>query len=107
MLKRQKWVFINYLQENLIKKTKKKRLENFHAGDVGSFYSNLANSVDNFLGSDFYGRIANDYGIPSDDVQKYILATSEMQTDINHYVTQEELIMPALGKSLTQLRKLI
>ena len=64
-------------------------MKNFPAGYVGSFYRNLADNIDNFLGSDFYGQIANDYNIPSEDVQKYILALSNfakcMQTDINHY----------------------
>ena len=61
----------------LHKKLKHSRLENFPAGYVGSFYRNLANNVDNFLGSDFYGWIANDTNIPSEDIQKYILATSD------------------------------
>ena len=61
----------------LHKKLKQSRLENFPAGYVGSFYRNLANNVDNFLGSDFYGWIANDANIPSEDIQKYILATSD------------------------------
>ena len=86
-----------YLLPNgkLHKKTKKSRLKNFPAGYVGSFYRNLADNVDNFLGSDFYGRITNDSDIPSEDVQKYILATSDfakgMQTDINHYVTRNRI----------------
>ena len=79
----------------LHKKTKKSRLKNFSAGYAGSFYRNLADNVDNFLGSDFSGRIANDSDIPSKDVQKYILATSDfakgMQTDINHYVTRDRI----------------
>ena len=37
-------------------------------------YRNLADNVDNFIGSDFYWRIANDSNMPSEDVQKYILA---------------------------------
>ena len=53
-----------------------------------SFYRNLADNVDNFLGSDFYGKFASDANIPPKEVQKYILATSDfakgMQTDINH-----------------------
>ena len=53
-----------------------------------SFYRNLADNVDNFLGSDFYGKIASDANIPPKEVQKYILATSDfakgMHTDINH-----------------------
>ena len=62
---------------------------------MGSFYRNLADNVDSFLGSDFYGRIANDTDIPSDDAQQYILVTSDfakgMQTDINHYVTRDRI----------------
>ena len=58
-----------------------------------AFYRNLADKVDTFLRSDFYGRIASDADIPSEDVQKYNLATSDfvkgMQTDINHYVTRD------------------
>ena len=46
------------------------KLKNFPAGYVGRFYRNLADNVDNFLGSDFYGKIAIDTNIPI-DVQKY------------------------------------
>ena len=71
----------------------KRKLKNFPAGYVGRFYRNLADKVNNFLGCDFYGRITNDYEIPSANVQKYILATSgfakDMQTDINHYVVKD------------------
>ena len=38
----------------LQKKEKTNRLKNFPAGYVGSFYRNLADNVDNFVGSDFY-----------------------------------------------------
>ena len=78
----------------LTKKTKKKikKLKNVYAGYVRSFYWNLADNADTFMGSDFYGRIANDSNIPSEDIQKYILATSDftkgMQTDINYYKTR-------------------
>ena len=76
--------------ERLHKKTRKSRLKHFPAGYVGNFYRNLADNVDNFLGSNFYGRIANDFIILWQDVQKYILATSDfakgMQKDISHYV---------------------
>ena len=54
----------------LNKKPKQSRLKNFPAGYVGNFYRNLADNVDNFSGSDFYGRIANDTDIPSDDFEK-------------------------------------
>ena len=38
----------------LQKKEKTNRLKNFPAGYVDSFYRNLADNVDNFVGSDFY-----------------------------------------------------
>ena len=76
---------------NLYKKEDTRQLKNFLAGYVWSFYRNLADNVDNFIGSDFYSRITADADIPREDVQKYILATSDfaksIQTDINHYVT--------------------
>ena len=79
----------------LHQKPETSRLKNFPAGYVGSFYRNLADNVDTFLGSDFYRRITKDAEIPSEDVQKYILATSDftkgMQTDINHYVTRDRI----------------
>ena len=52
----------------LHKKGKQERLKNFPAGYVGNFYRNLADNVDNFLGSDFCGRITNDANLPSQDV---------------------------------------
>ena len=75
------------------KKKNSERLKNFPASYVCSFYRNLADNVDNFVGSDFYSRISADSDIPKEDVQKYILATSafakSIQTDINHYVTRD------------------
>ena len=76
----------------LHKKEKQKRLKHFPAGYVTNSYGNLADNVDTFLGSDFYGRISNDSDLPTEDIQKYIRATSDfakgIQTDINHYVTK-------------------
>ena len=93
----------------LYKKTKKARLKNFPAGYVGSFYGNLADNVDNFVGSDFYGRIATDSNIPPEDVQKYILATSDfakgMQTDINHYVTRDRVNNASFQQKLDPISK--
>ena len=87
--------FISLPTRKLCKKPGKTRLKNFPAGYVGKFYRNLADNVDKLLGSDFYGRIANDTDIPSEDVQKYILATSDfakgMQTDIHYYVTRDRI----------------
>ena len=71
------------------KKEDTRQLKNFPAGYVGSFYRNLADNID--IGSDFYLRITADGNILREDVQKYILATSDfaksIQTNINHYVT--------------------
>ena len=87
--------FISWPMGTLYKKSEKKNLKKIHAGYVGKFYRNLAANVDNFLGSDYYGGIENDYNIPSGNVQKYILAMSDfakwMQTDINHYVTKDRI----------------
>ena len=69
--------FISLPTGKLYKKRETAKLKNVSAGYVGRFYRNLADNVDNFLGSDFYGQITNDYNIPSEDVQKYILATSD------------------------------
>ena len=90
----------------LYKKPEKKKLKNFPAGYVGKFYRNLADNIDTFLGSNFYGRITNDADIPSEDVQKYVLATSDfargMQTDINYYVTKDRLNNASFRQNLTQ-----
>ena len=77
----------------LYKKENTKRLKNFPGGYVGSFYRNLADRVD--TNNDFLATISNDVNIPKNDIQKYILATSDfpksMQTDINHYVTRDRI----------------
>ena len=79
----------------LYKKEKNLQVKNFPAGYVGSFYRNLSDNVDNFLGSDFYLRITADADIPKEDVQKFILATSDfaksIQTDVNHYVMRDRI----------------
>ena len=93
----------------LHKKPRQSRLKNFPAGYVGSFYRNLADNVDNFLGPDFYGRVANDANIPSEDIQKYILATSDftkgMQNDINHYVTRDGINNASFRQKLDPISK--
>ena len=70
----------------IYKKKDARQLKNFPAGYVGSFYRNLADNI--VIGPDFYLRITADANIPREDVQKYILATSDfaksIQTDINH-----------------------
>ena len=76
----------------LYKEEKTKRFKNFPAGYIGSFYRNLAENVDNFVGSDFYSQIAKGSDLPEDDVQKYILYScyvrlrKGIQTGTNHYV---------------------
>ena len=77
----------------LYKKENTRRFKNFPAGYIGSFYKNFADNVDTSF--DFYSRIAADADIPKEDVQKYILATSDfaksIQIDINHYVTKDRI----------------
>ena len=91
----------------LYKKEDTRRLKNFPADYVGSFYRNLADRVD--TSSDFYSRIANDANIPKEDVQKYVLATSDfaksMQTDINHYVTKDRINDASFRQKLDPMSK--
>ena len=93
----------------LNKKTKKSRLKNFPGGYVGSFYGNLIDNVDNVLGSYFYGRVSNDYNIPAEDVQKYILAicdfVKDMQSDIDHYVTRDRINNASFRQKLDPISK--
>ena len=91
----------------LYKKENTRQLKNFPAGYVGSFYRNLADNVDN--GSDFFSRITADAEIPREDVQKYILATSDfaksIQTDINHYVTRYRINDASFRQRLDPISK--
>ena len=72
---------------------------------MGKFYRNF----DTFLGSDFYGKIASDAYIPSEDVQKFILATSGfakgMQTDVNDYVTRDRINSASFRQKLDPISK--
>ena len=101
--------FISLPTGTFYKKSEKMNSKNFPAGYVGKFYRSLADNVDNSLGSEFYGRITNDTDIPSEDVQKYILATSDfrkgMQTDINHYVTRDRINNASFRKKLDPIRR--
>ena len=94
---------------NFYKKPEKKKLKNFPAGYTLKFDRNLADNIDTFLGSNFYGRITNDADISSGDVQKYILATSYfargMQTDINYYVTKDKLNNASFRQKLDPISK--
>ena len=46
--------FCLFPTNKLYKKEKTERIKNFPAGYVASFYRNLADNVDKFVGSDFY-----------------------------------------------------
>ena len=74
-----------------------------------NFCRNLADNVNNFLGSDFHRGIANDAKIPSEDIQKYILATSDfakgMQNGINHYMTRDRIISASFRQKLDPIGK--
>ena len=93
----------------LYKKEDARLLKKFPAGYIGSFYRNLADNVDNFIGSDFYSRITTDADIPKEDVQKYILATSDfaksIQTDINHYVMRDKINDASFRQRLDPISK--
>ena len=93
----------------LFKKRETSRLKNFPAGYAGSFYRSLADNVENLLSSAFYGRVTNDVDNLSEDVQRYILATTDfakgMQTDINHYVTRDRINNASVKQKLDQISK--
>ena len=84
-------------------------MKNVPAGYVGKFYRNLASNVNNAVFSECYGRIVNHANIPSNDVQKYLLATSDfpkvMQDDINHYVTRDRLNYASFRQGLDPISK--
>ena len=102
-------IFISLPTGKLYQKLEKRRLKNFPTGYVGSFYVNLADNINNFVGSDFYGKIARDTGIHSQDVQKYILATTdfakEIQVGINHYVTKNRIDNASFRQKLDPISK--
>ena len=100
-------VFFLLPTNKLYKKENTKRLKNFPAGYVGNFYRNLADNVD--TSSDFFAQISNDTNIPREDVQKYLLATSDfaksIQTDINHYVTRDRINNASFRQKLDLINK--
>ena len=85
-----------------------KKLKNFRAGYVENFFRNLAHKVDN-VQSNFLSAISGDKDIPEDDIQKYLLATSDfaksMQTDINHYVTKDRINDASFRQKLNPISK--
>ena len=94
---------------NLYKKPEKIKLKNFAAGYMGRFYRKLADNVDNFFGPNVCGRIANDANIPSEDIQKYNFATSNLlkgiQTDINNYLTRDRINNASFRQKLDPIKK--
>ena len=91
----------------LYKKEDVKHLKNFPAGYVGSFYRNLADNIDDT--SDFFSKITADADIPKEDVQKFILGTSDyaksIQTDISHYVTRDRINNASFRQKLDPISK--
>ena len=67
----------------------------------------MADSIN--TNSDLYSRIAANADIPKEDVQKYILATSDfaksIQTDINHYVTRDRINNASFRQRLDPISK--
>ena len=61
-------VFFLLLTNKLYEKENTKKLKNFPAGYVGSFYRNLADNIS--TNSHFYFQIAADADIPKGDIQK-------------------------------------
>ena len=101
--------FVSLPTGKLHKKTETKKLKHFPAGYDGRFYNDLANDVDSAVNSNFYGRVANDVDIPSEDVQKYLLETSDfakgMQDDINVYVMRDRLNNASFRQKLDPISK--
>ena len=97
-----KWVFIldrleNYTHTQKLhthkKKKKKKKLPIFSSKYRSDFYQNLNDSSNQLLDSNFHKQI--DYDTPSEDVQNYLLTTSDfgkgMQDDINMWIINNKL----------------
>ena len=92
----------------LYKKENFERLKNFPTGYVGNFYRNLNDKINN-VQSNFLSAISADTSVPKDDIQKYLLATSDfaksMQTDINHYVTRDRINDASFRQKLDPISK--
>ena len=84
-------------------------MQNFTFVYVGNFYRNLADNVNNFIGSEFYGITADDSNRPPENVKKYILVTSDfakgIQTDINHYLTRDRINNASFRQKLGPISK--
>ena len=84
-------------------------MQNFTSIYVGNFYRNLADNVNNFIGSEFYGITADDSNRPPENVKKFILVTSDfakgIQTDINHYLTRDRINDASFRQKLGPISK--
>ena len=91
------------------KTTKKRKWKHFPVGYVGRFYRNLAQNVDSAVGPEFSSPIAADKNIPKENVQNYLLATSNlgkgMQDDISLYVTRDKLNNASFRQKLDLIEK--
>ena len=78
-------------------------------GCVGRFYRNLAQNADSAVCPEFYGRKAADTNIAAEDVQKYLLATSDFgkgtQNNINLYVKWDRLNNASFRQKLDRIEK--
>ena len=67
----------------------------------------MADNIDTI--SDFFAQISNDANIPREDVQKYLLTTSDfaksIQTDINHYVIRDRINNASFRQKLDPVSK--
>ena len=84
-------------------------MTNFPVGYLGKFYKNLAQDNDSSINQKFCSKIAKNAESLSEDVQKYILATSDfaedMQDDINLYVTCDRLNSASFRQKLNPMVK--
>ena len=94
-------------KSKLHKKTKTKKLKNLPIGYVEKFYRHLAQNIAISVNQYFYG---NDAEIPSEDVQKYLLATSDFakaeQDDINLYVSLDRVNNASFRQKLGPIAKI-
>ena len=76
---------------------------------MGRLYRNLPQNADSVVGPEFFGRIAVDTNMPTEDVQIYLLATSNfgkrMQDDINLFVTRDRLNNASFRQKLVPIEK--
>lgn len=101
--------FYSFPIGKLHKKPKQSRWQNFTASYLGNFYWNLADNVDNFIGYDYNGKVANDANIPSEDLKKYMFATYDfakgIQTEINHYMAKDRINNASFRQKLDPISK--